>query len=78
MAQIRALVAALGAGDDTVTVPAAKALAKLAVGNDANVVAIPEAGAIAPLVELVRDGSEDAKEAAAWALNNLPSTTTTR
>lgn len=71
MAQIRALVAALGAGVDTVTEPAAQELAKLAFGDDAAVVAIVEAGGIAPLVELVRDGSEDAKEAAAWALSNL-------
>ena len=40
--------------------------------NAANQVAIAEAGAIAPLVELVRGGSAVAKAYAAGALHNLP------
>ena len=50
---------------------AAAALGSLAAENDANKVAIAEAGAIAPLIELVRSSSEKAKEHAARTLHNL-------
>ena len=59
--RLPALVAALSAGDAAVTEAAARALSKLAHENDANRVAIAEAGVIAPLVELLRSGSENAK-----------------
>ena len=46
-------------------------MASLAFENEANQAAIAEAGAIPPLVDLLRDGGADAKHAAAWALGIL-------
>jgi len=62
-----ALVAALGAGDAAVTEAAARALSHF------NLLPckLAEAGGIAPLVEVVRLGSEGAKYYAAKALRNL-------
>ncbi|KAH8092119.1 hypothetical protein JL720_5703 [Aureococcus anophagefferens] len=50
---------------------AARALGYLAWSNAANKFLIAEAGGIAPLVELLRDGSAQAKEHATWVLNDL-------
>ena len=50
---------------------AAHALANLSRNNDANKVAIAEAGGIAPLVEFLRNGGGWAKTHAAHALCNL-------
>ena len=60
------LVAALGAGDAAVTEAAARALSHF------NLLPckLAEAGGIAPLVEVVRLGSEGAKEHAARALRS--------
>ena len=66
-----ALVAALGAGDAAVTEAAARALSKFAGENNANRVAIAQAGAITPLIKLVRLGSDGAKKVAVVALLNL-------
>ena len=64
-AQLRRLVAALRTGDAAAKEAAAQALAELP-RTHANVAAIAElGGAIAPLVELLRGGSADAKEHAA-------------
>ena len=49
---------------------AAKALGTLAC-DDANRAAIADAGAIAPLVALVTNGSADGQKMAAWVLTNL-------
>ena len=46
-------------------------LTNLAKNNPDNKVAIARAGAFAPLVELVKFGTEDAKDNAACALGNL-------
>ena len=69
--RLPALVAALGAGDAAVTEAAARALSKFAGENNANRVAIAEAGAITPLIKLVRLGSDGAKKAAVAALHYL-------
>ena len=53
-AQLRRLVAALRTSDDAAKEAAALALAKHAAVNNANKVAIADAGGIAPLVELER------------------------
>jgi hypothetical protein len=45
----------------------------LAYNNDANKAKIVKAGAVAPLVELLRCGDVAGKTAAAWTLNNLAS-----
>ena len=50
---------------------AARALCNLAYLNDANLVLIAEAGGIPPLVQLVRDGSAEAKSMAKRALRNI-------
>ena len=71
MAEIEGLVRALREGDDAAKTAAANALGTLAYDDDANIVLIAEAGGIAPLVELVHDGSAEAKVQAAQALRNL-------
>ena len=71
MAEIEGLVRALREGDDAAQTAAARALRRLANSDAASRVRIAEAGGIAPLVELVRDGSANAKLWAAWALGNL-------
>ncbi|KAH8091992.1 ubiquitin-protein transferase [Aureococcus anophagefferens] len=70
MAEIEGLVRALREGDDAAKT-AVRALYHLACGNDANRVLIAEAGGVAPLLDLVRDGSAEAKRRAAWALGWL-------
>ena len=69
---ISAHVRALREGDDATKTEAARALRNLASGVPdpwrANRVAIANAGGIAPLVELLRDGSAEAKAQAAEAL----------
>ena len=57
-------------GDDAGVCDLAGALCNLAV-NDANKAAIASAGGIAPLIELVRGGTDGAKESAARALAEL-------
>jgi vacuolar protein 8 len=69
--RIKELVRALGEGDDAAKEAAAGALYNRAFGNVINKAAIAEAGGIPPLVELLRDGSADAKRRAAWALCTL-------
>jgi vacuolar protein 8 len=64
-------VRALREGNDAAKAAAALALDNLACYGDANKVAIAEAGGIPPLVELLRDGSANAKLAAADALHRL-------
>ena len=54
-------------------VRASKALSNLLFESDDNVALIVAAGAIAPLVALVRNGSDGGKEQAACALGNLSS-----
>ena len=74
MAYIAGLVRALREGDDAAKTAAAYALGHFAWPsweNGANKAAIAEAGGIAPLVELVRDGSADVKRWAAAALRTL-------
>ena len=71
MAEIEGLVRALREGDDEEKDAAADRLGDLAHYDAANRVLIVEAGAIPPLVELLRDGSADAKADAAWALRSL-------
>ena len=71
MAEIEGLVRDLREGDDAAKTAAARTLRDLAWDNDANEVLIAEAGGIAPLVELVHDGSAEAKVQAAQALRNL-------
>ena len=71
MAEIEGLVRDLREGDDAAKTAAARTLRDLAWDNDANEVLIAEAGGIAPLVELLRAGSAEAKAQAAWALGNL-------
>ncbi|RLN32777.1 hypothetical protein BBJ28_00025592, partial [Nothophytophthora sp. Chile5] len=46
-------------------------LSRLADGNDANRIAIAQEGGIAPLVALVRGGTDSQKENAAKALGRL-------
>ena len=53
---------------------AAKALGRLAYDNDANRAAIADAGAIAPLVALVTNGSADGQKQAALHRVALPQT----
>ena len=69
---ISAHMRALREGDDATKTEAARALRNLASGVPdpwrANRVAIANAGGIAPLVELLRDGSAEAKAQAAEAL----------
>ena len=65
-------VRVLREGDDASKMAAAKALGYLARYHG-NRVLIAEAGAIPPLVELLRDGGADAKYVAAVALRNLAS-----
>ena len=62
---IEGLVRALREGDDAAKMAAAENLFKY------NGALIGEAGGIPPLVELLRDGSEEAKVMAEWALHNL-------
>jgi len=69
-AGIAPLVALARDGTEAQKENAAGALRNLAA-NDANKVAIAEAGGIAPLVALARDGTEAQKENAAGALRNL-------
>ena len=71
MTEIEGLVRALREGDDEEKDAAADRLGDLAHYDAANRVLIVEAGAIPPLVELLRDGSADAKADAAWALRSL-------
>ncbi|KAK7230396.1 ubiquitin-protein transferase [Aureococcus anophagefferens] len=71
MAEIEGLVRALREGDDADKAVAARALHKTAHNSDANRVLIAEAGGIPPLVELVRDGSAEAKQVAMGTLENL-------
>ena len=71
MERIEGLVRALREGDDAAKTAAARELGDLAFHDAANRVLIAEAGGIAPLVELLRAGSADAKAQAAWALGNL-------
>ena len=61
MADIEGLVRALGEGDDAARAAAAGVLRNLAYNDDANRVLIAEAGGIPPLVELLRDGSTEAR-----------------
>ena len=73
---ISAHVRALREGDDATKTEAVLALRQIAsavnlITSPANRVAIVEAGGIPPLVQLLRDGNAEAKEAAAWALNIL-------
>jgi vacuolar protein 8 len=72
MERIEGLVRALREGDDAAKTAAAEALAddlSFFAYYHANIVA--EAGGIAPLVELLRDGSAEAKLWAAMALGHL-------
>ena len=69
MAEIEGLVRALRESDDAAKTAAAWALDNIA--KDASAVLIAEAGGIPLLVELLRDGSADAKLEAAVALRNL-------
>lgn len=46
-------------------------MGNLTVGNPANIAAVAAAGAIPPLVELLRVGSNEEKESATAALGNL-------
>jgi vacuolar protein 8 len=71
MAFIRRLVRDLRERDGASRTTAAAALTNLAYTNDANKVLIAEAGGIAPLVELLRDGSLGAKAEAARTLGSL-------
>ncbi len=57
---IPSLVARLSDGTDQHKVQAAEALGNLA-DNDANRASIADAGGIAPLVALVRDGTDEQK-----------------
>ena len=70
MREIEGLVRALRVGDDAAKAAAARALKELARYN-ANRVLIAEAGGIPLLVQLLREGSADAKLQAAWALYNI-------
>ena len=65
---VKALLEAGNAGEAAV---AAKALGTLAHDNDANCAAIADAGAIAPLVALVTNGTADGQELAARTLATL-------
>ena len=78
--RLRALIEALSTGGAIAQARAAGSLADLAGNNDANQVAIAEAGGIEPLIELVRSGTAWAprSNAAAGAASNLASTTPTR
>ena len=76
MAEIVGLVRALRDGDDAAKATAAGALNDLAWENRANKALIAEAGGIPPLVDLLRDGSPEAKLRAAAALANLTLTWT--
>ena len=76
MAEIEQHVRALREGDDAAKLAAARALSDLTCYLprsvlDANKVAIAEAGGIPPLVELLRDGSAEAKRQAVRALGSL-------
>ena len=69
MAEIEGLVRALREGDDDAkTAAAARLLREFACYSSTNRVLIAEAGGIPPLVELLRDGSADAKRQATRAL----------
>ena len=70
MAEIEGLVRASREGDGAAKEAAARRLGDLA-GSTAEKAAIPKAGGIPPLVELLRDGVMWAKEAAVRALCNL-------
>ncbi|KAK7249239.1 hypothetical protein SO694_00046264 [Aureococcus anophagefferens] len=70
MAEIKGLVRALRSGDDAAKTAAARTLCNLAF-QDYNRDLIRYAGGVPPLVELVRDGSAEAKFEAAWALSIL-------
>ena len=71
-AEVKGHIEALRSGDAGAKEAAARALKELADNNDANEIkAIVEAGAIAPLVALVRAGSKFAKSCAAAALYKL-------
>jgi vacuolar protein 8 len=71
MAEIEGLVRALREGDDAAKQAAARELHNRACDNADNKVLIAEAGGIPLLVELLRDGSADAKLEAATALCEL-------
>ncbi|KAH8053790.1 hypothetical protein JL722_9269 [Aureococcus anophagefferens] len=71
MAEIEGLVRALREGDDAAKLAAARRLRKTSHNSDANRVLIAEAGGIPPLLELLRDGSAEAKKAAMGALESL-------
>ena len=71
METIASRVHALREGDDAAKMAAARALSTFACLNAANRVPIAEAGAIPLLVELLRDGSADAKLTVARALHFL-------
>ena len=76
MEEIEGLVRALGEGDDAAKIAAAGALGALALVTHArrskdNKVLIAEAGGIPPLVQLLRDGTAEAKAQAARALGRV-------
>ena len=71
MAEIEGLVRALRVGDDAAKAAAVRAVRDFPGYYYTNRVLIAEAGGIPPLVELLRDGSADAKAVAALALGNL-------
>ena len=68
---IAAHVAALTSGNEQEKAHAARALRNLTSQDGSNDAAIREAGGIAPLVELVRSGTEEQKTKGAGALWNL-------
>ena len=71
MEAIATHVRALREGDDASKTAAAAALTNLAFMNAANKVAIAQAGGIEPLVQLLHDGSAEAKAKAAKALGTI-------
>ena len=62
MAEIEGLVRVLREGEEWAKKAAARELHNRAYDDDDNKVLIAEAGGIPPLVQLLRDGSADAKE----------------
>ena len=71
MAEIEGLVRALREGDDAAKLAAARSLHPLVQRNASDRVLFAEAGGIPPIVELLRDGSADAKQQAARAIGHL-------